>query len=121
MAKRRKTEVTDKGLYDFVNRHPNTDSGNDTIDPEFECQAFAVALPAYKQTQDRLIRLEISLLGRLTALADEIETGTSGSPRPVPAPPYLSLSDFNKTLPFRLVGLQEDLEHQISRIRSLLF
>lgn len=50
---------------------------------EFECErddeienawvAPALGLPAHKQTQDRLIKMEIDLVGGLTALADKIE------------------------------------------------
>lgn len=104
----------------------NLDVDNSATAPELDHTAFCPAwatlpLSAHKQTQDRLIKMEVDLVGSLVALADEIETGSSAPPKPLPALPHMSLADFNKALPSRLTALQEDLDRQINRIRSLLF
>ena len=103
---------------------PNTDferEPDDEIKNAWAVQTPQLGFPAHKQTQDRLIKLEVDLVGGLVALADEIETGSSAPPKALPALPHMSLADFNKALPSRLTALQEDLERQINRIRSLLF
>lgn len=95
-------------------------------EPELDHAAFCpdwpntVPLSAYKETQDRLIKLEVELVGSIVALADEIETGNSAPPKALPALPHMSLAHFNKALPSRLTALQEGIERQINRIRSLL-
>lgn len=114
MAKKPKLSEYNSPIVDIKNQ-PALDHA------EFCPDWAAESLPAHKQTQDRLIKMETNLLGDLVALADEIETGSSAPPKALPALPHMSLADFNKDLPSRLTALQGDIERQISRIRSLLF
>lgn len=80
-----------------------------------------VALPPFKQAQDRLIHMETRLLDRLKALADRLDTDNISAEGVVLSPPYVSLADFNKDLPSRLTALEESLFEQINRIETLLF